>query len=68
MEIANQLETVIRYNGVNLPLPDQSMSIAAAKTFYATIYPELTNAETLSPIVENDLLIYEFKRSVGTKG
>jgi len=42
--------------------PDEIMS------FYANIHPELVNATYNEKGIENDILVYEFTTTVGTKG
>lgn len=49
--------------------PDPNMSPEQVKALYASAgYPDLTNAAITGPAVKDGYNVYEFKRSVGTKG
>lgn len=62
------LKRVFILNGTRLVDPDPAKSPAAIKDFYAGMYPELVNAEISSAREEGEDLVYEFKRTTGTKG
>jgi PRTRC genetic system protein C len=61
---------VFMSNNVPLPDPDQAMSPAQVKDFYAAMpnYADLLNAEISGPEEKGDKLVYTFKRTTGTKG
>lgn len=65
---AQTLEKTYKFNNLTLGSPDSKLSPEEVKRFYATIYPELVNAEITGPTVVGGKLQYEFKRAVGTKG
>ena len=48
--------------------PDKNMSPDEVMQFYAGTYPELTTSNVHGPKVEDDVAVYEFKTTVGTKG
>lgn len=56
------------YNGRILPDPDNQLSPEQVKTFYSAIHGDLTNAAVEGGQFEANAQIWEFKRSVGTKG
>lgn len=66
--LVKNLVRVFCFNGMRMTDPDNSMSAAKVKDFFAGIYPELINAEVLGPVEKGGQLEYEFKRSTGTKG
>lgn len=47
-------------------LPDEMPE--AVMSFYSNLYPELTTATVHGPVIENDVAVYEFKTTIGTKG
>lgn len=48
--------------------PDPDMTPEEVMQFYAGTYPELTTSNVHGPKMENDVAVYEFKTTVGTKG
>ena len=48
--------------------PDPNMTPEEVMQFYAGTYPELTTSNVHGPKMENDVAVYEFKTTVGTKG
>ena len=62
------LKRVFLNNGAQLTDPDSSMSPAAVKDFFSTMYPELLNAEIQGPEVTATELVFTFQRTTGTKG
>lgn len=56
------------YGAIQLQDPGPGMSLEEVKAFYATLYPELTNAEIEGPENVDDKQVYEFRKAVGTKG
>lgn len=64
-------EPVVRqfkHGSIQLKDPDASMTPDEVKTFYAAVYPELTNAEIEGPEHKGATIHYEFRKAVGTKG
>jgi PRTRC genetic system protein C len=53
---------------VKLTDPDPSMDPKDVMQFYSGQYSELTNASLEGPKIDNDEMVYEFGKSVGTKG
>lgn len=49
-------------------LPEVSGSPKANLTHYATLYPELVNAQITGPEIKDGKAIYEFKPKTATKG
>ena len=64
------VNTVYLYNGRTLAAPpsDKPMSPDEVRVFYSAIHPDLLNAAVEGPRYEGETLVYEFRRSVGTKG
>ena len=64
-----QLEVVYRYDGIELPCPDNLIGDAdALKAFHASLYPAITTADAVVIGVENGKHITEYRRAIGTKG
>lgn len=63
-----RIRRLFLYNGATLTDPDPAKSTDEVRKFYATTYPELTNAKVDGPKIDGNKEIYEFKKSVGTKG
>lgn len=57
-----------RYNGVRLDDPNPAFSLPQVRDFYATVYPEIINADIEGPEVIGASNVYTFRRAVGTKG
>jgi PRTRC genetic system protein C len=53
---------------IDLPDPNPNMSPEEVMKFYASEYPELTNATLNGPKVVGDRAEYVAKATVGTKG
>lgn len=53
---------------VNLSDPNPADLPEAVMSYYANMYPELTTATVFGPEIKNDIVIYEFKTTIGTKG
>lgn len=62
------LNRVFMSNGNPLTDPDPAMSPAQVKDFWATVHPELLNAEVQGPTTTDTELVYTFHRTTGTKG
>lgn len=66
-----KIETATReflYNGVALKDPNPSHSLEQVREFYSAIYPEILSAAIEGPTSKGAVLVYEFRRAVGTKG
>ena len=37
-------------------------------SYYSNLYPELTTATVHGPVIREDMTVYEFKTTIGTKG
>jgi PRTRC genetic system protein C len=48
--------------------PNPSDTPEDVMSYYSNMYPELTTASVHGPEIENDMAIYEFKTTIGTKG
>lgn len=48
--------------------PDTNMSLTEVMDFYSMTYPELTTATLHGPELTEDMVIYEFKTTIGVKG
>lgn len=48
--------------------PNVNMSPAEVMDFYSMNYPELTTATVHGPLIKEDMVEYEFKTTIGTKG
>lgn len=67
MEISRAVRE-FRYNSVVLPDPDPGFAIEQVRDFFATIYPDIVNAEIEGPEASGNKSVYTFRRAVGTKG
>lgn len=56
------------YHGATLADPNPGFSIEEVRSFYATQFPELTNAAITGPETVGDRLRYSFERAIGSKG
>jgi len=56
------------YNGVKLADPNTTFTLVQVRDFYATVYPELINAEIEGPANVGAKATYGFRHAVGTKG
>lgn len=65
---ATPLARVFFYGGRSLPDPDPQMTPEAVKNYYSAIHADLTNAAVEGGNFEGDTQVFQFKRSVGTKG
>lgn len=48
--------------------PNVNMSVTEVMDFYSITYPELTTATVHGPEIENDVVVYNFKTTIGVKG
>lgn len=62
------IERRFKYSGIALPDLDPTASLEQIKAMYAPAYPELNNAVIEGPVEADNVLTYEFRRAVGTKG
>lgn len=53
---------------VKLDDPNPNFTPDEVMSFYANTYPELTTATVFGPTMDNDVAVFEFKTTVGTKG
>jgi PRTRC genetic system protein C len=56
------------YHGATLADPNPRFSIEEVRSFYATQFPELTNAAITGPETVGERLRYSFERAIGSKG
>jgi len=56
------------YHGAVLADPNPKFSIEEVRSFYATQFPELTNAAITGPDNLGERLRYNFERAIGSKG
>lgn len=70
--IVEQMKRVFYHkeNGQDIPLsdPSEKMSTDGVMSFYANLYPILTNARISGPIIKDDEIQYRFESTMGTKG
>jgi PRTRC genetic system protein C len=59
---------VFRYSGLNLPDPDERLSVDNVRSMYAATYPEITTAAVTGPEAIDGKLVYTFTKAIGTKG
>ena len=52
----------------NLDDPNSDFTPDEVMVFYSNNYPELTTATVSGPVLKDDIAVYEFKTTVGTKG
>lgn len=64
----NALTREFRYNGVRLDDPNPAFTLPQVRDFYATVYPEIINADIEGPEAVGASNVYTFRRAVGTKG
>jgi len=64
----NLVEREFVYHGTTLADPNPKLSIEDVRSFYATQFPELTNAAITGPETVSDRLRYTFERAIGSKG
>lgn len=48
--------------------PDSNITPVMVMSYYANLYPELTTATVHGPAIKEDMVEYEFKTTIGTKG
>ena len=53
---------------ISLPDPNPSESAENVMSYYSNISPELTTATVHGPTIKDDVAVYEFKTTIGTKG
>lgn len=65
----NHLERAYRYDGIDLPVPPHlAAEPNALRTYHATLYPAIVNAEIVDAGVVGGVHVTEYRRAVGTKG
>ncbi|NHR04467.1 PRTRC system protein C [Chromobacterium haemolyticum] len=62
------LKRTFKYGSINLPDPGSNLSIEQVLDTYAAAYPELITAVVEGPVEKGGVLVYEFRKAVGTKG
>ena len=62
------LKRRFKFGSRTLDDPGKNMTPDEVMQFYSGTYPELTTSNVHGPKVENDVAVYEFKTTVGTKG
>ncbi len=55
-------------NKITLPDPNPELSVTEVMNFYANQYPELTTSTVGGPEIKDDMAVYTFKTTIGTKG
>lgn len=53
---------------VKLDDPNPELSPEQVMSLYSNQYPALTTATVQGPSIEDDVAVYEFKTTIGTKG
>jgi len=65
----NQLTRAYRYDGIDLPIPPHLANDAQQlRSYHATLYPAIINAEIFDAGVSEGTHVIEYRRAVGTKG
>tara|TARA_A100001391_G_C5079776_1_gene279826 strand:- start:2856 stop:3062 length:207 start_codon:yes stop_codon:yes gene_type:complete len=65
----NHLTRAYRYDGIDLPVPPHLADDRnALRTYHATLYPAILNAEMVDTGIIGSAHITEYRRAVGTKG
>jgi len=65
----NHLARAYRYDGIDLPIPPHLAHDAPGlRTYHATLYPAILNAELVDAGVTGGVHVTEYRRAVGTKG
>ncbi|WP_404711509.1 PRTRC system protein C [Sphingomonas sp. MMS24-J13] len=65
----NQLTRVYRYDGIDLPVPPHlADDPQGLRSYHATLYPAILNAELVDAGVSGAVHVTEYRRAVGTKG
>jgi PRTRC genetic system protein C len=65
----NELTRVYRYDGIDLPVPPHlANDPQGLRTYHATLYPAILNAEAVDAGATGNVLVTEYRRAVGTKG
>ena len=62
------LRRIFRYNGAKLADPQPTLTPDQVRQFYAATFPELATAIVEGPSTTEREQVFEFRRSVGTKG
>jgi PRTRC genetic system protein C len=62
------LQRNFKFKDEILPDPNAKWSEKEVKQFYATQYPELVNASIEESSKDDNVITYEFKTNLGTKG
>ena len=53
---------------VTLADPGTDFTPDMVMNYYSNMYPELTTANVQGPVIKADMVAYEFKTTIGTKG
>ena len=65
----NELTRAYRYDGIDLPVPPHlANDPQGLRTYHATLYPAILNAEAVDAGAKGNVLVTEYRRAVGTKG
>ena len=62
------VEREFAYHGAVLADPNPRFSVEEVRSFYATQFPELTNAAITGPEAIGERVRYSFERAIGSKG
>lgn len=62
------LKRVFEHKETKLDDPDPAMTADQVLNFYTGHYPELTTATIHGPEIKEDVAVYKFTSTVGTKG
>ena len=64
-----ELTRAYRYDGIELPVPPHiANDPQALRSYHATLYPAIVNAEMVDAGVTGTVHVTEYRRAVGTKG
>ena len=63
------LARAFRYDGIDLPIPPHlANDPERLRSYHATLYPAILNAEPVDAGVSGGVHVTEYRRAVGTKG
>lgn len=66
--VASTITRSFKYNGMTLADPSASKTPDQVRAFFASQYPELTNAVVEGPVTKAGVSTYTFARAAGSKG
>ncbi len=72
MLVTTQLERIFSFKDkgqeIKLADPEPTWSVDAVLNFYSNTYPILTTSTVFGPTIKDDVIHYEFRTTIGSKG